>query len=84
MDPRRPPGETVAGDDSAGDMMREVGVPLEVIQQRVGPTSIRSTADIYGSLPENGDREVAGALELFRTACGADVVQGRPAESPPS
>ena len=65
--------------------MREVGVPLEVIQQRLGHASIRTTADIYGSLPENVDRDVAGRLDdLFRTACGADVVQGRPAESSPS
>ncbi|MGH9225755.1 MAG: tyrosine-type recombinase/integrase [Acidimicrobiales bacterium] len=37
---------------SAGHMMREVGVSLEVIQQRLGHASIRTTADIHGSLPE--------------------------------
>ncbi len=59
-------------------MMRELGVPLEVIQRRLGHASIRTTADIYGSLPERVDRNVAERLdELFRTACGADVVQPR-------
>jgi integrase len=63
---------------SAGHMMRELGVPLEVIQRRLGHASIRTTADIYGSLPERVDRNVAERLdELFRTACGADVVQPR-------
>ena len=33
---------------SAGHMMREGGVPLEVIQRRLGHASIRTTADIYG------------------------------------
>jgi len=63
---------------SAGHMMRELGVPLEVIQQRLGHASIRTTADIYGTLPERIDRAVADRLdELFRQDCGADVVQTR-------
>ena len=60
-------------------MLRERGVPLEVIQRRLGHASIRTTADIYGSLPERVDRPVAAKLDdLFRQAvaeCGADVVQ---------
>jgi len=73
---------------SAGHMLRELGVPLEVIQKRLGHSSIRTTADIYGSLPERVDRPVAEKLdEMFRSAmdaqsagttpgsCGADVVQ---------
>ena len=73
---------------SAGHMLRELGVPLEVIQKRLGHSSIRTTADIYGSLPERVDRPVAEKLdEMFRAApdagsrgatanfCGADVVQ---------
>ena len=73
---------------SAGHMLRELGVPLEVIQKRLGHSSIRTTADIYGSLPERVDRPVADKLdEMFRAAldagspgaasnfCGADVVQ---------
>ncbi len=67
-------------------MMREVDTPLEVIQQRMGHALIRTTADIYGSLPESIDQGVAAQLdELFRSARGvssphrsargADVVQ---------
>jgi len=66
---------------SAGHMMREAGVPLEVIQRRLGHASIRTTADIYGTLPEAVDRSAADKLDqLFASACGADVVQG-PANS---
>jgi len=54
---------------SAGHMLRELGVPLEVIQKRLGHSSIRTTADIYGSLPERVDRPVAEKLdEMFRYA----------------
>lgn len=54
---------------SAGHMMREVEVPLEVIQRRLGHASIRTTADIYGSLPERVDRAVADQLDaLFRAS----------------
>jgi integrase len=64
---------------SAGPVLREAGVPLEVIERRLGHASIRTTADIYGSLPERVDRPVADKLdELVRAAansCGADVVQ---------
>ncbi|MEA2686826.1 MAG: hypothetical protein QOE93_2021 [Actinomycetota bacterium] len=53
-------------------------MPLEVIQKRLGDASIRTTADIYGSLPERVDRGVADQLDgLFASACGADVVQGQ-------
>jgi hypothetical protein len=54
---------------SAGHMMREVGVPLEVIQRRLGHASIRTTADIYGSLPEKVDRAAADQLDqLFKAS----------------
>jgi integrase len=54
---------------SAGHMMREVGVPLEVIQRRLGHASIRTTADIYGTLPENVDRAAADQLDgLFKAS----------------
>jgi integrase len=57
---------------SAGHMLRELGVPLEVIQKRLGHSSIRTTADIYGSLPERVDRPVAEKLdEMFRDALDA-------------
>lgn len=54
---------------SAGHMMREAGVPLEVIQRRLGHASIQTTADIYGTLPENVDRAAADKLDgLFRAS----------------
>ncbi|HWE09532.1 MAG TPA: hypothetical protein VG325_09255, partial [Solirubrobacteraceae bacterium] len=65
-------------------MLRELGVPLEVTQRRLGHAPIRTTADIYGSLPGRVDRPVADKLDdLFRRATttsttasrGADVVQ---------
>lgn len=57
--------------------MRAAGVPLEVIQRRLGHASIRTTADVYGSLPESIDRAVADQLDdIFHPSCGADVVQG--------
>ena len=56
--------------------MRELGEQLEVIQRRLGHASIRTTADIYGSLPERVDRAVADQLnDLFTSGRGADVVQ---------
>lgn len=48
---------------SAGHHMRELGIGLEVIQRRLGHRSIRTTADVYGSLPESVDRSVAGMLD---------------------
>lgn len=48
---------------SAGHVMRELGVPLEVIQRRLGHASIRTTADIYGSLPASVDRAVADQID---------------------
>lgn len=50
---------------SAGHIMRELGVPLEVIQKRLGHRSIRTTADVYGSLPESIDRDVADRLDVL-------------------
>ena len=54
---------------SAGHMMREVGVPLEVIQRRLGHASIRTPAVIYCSRPETVDRAAADQLDgLFRAS----------------
>jgi integrase len=60
---------------SAGALMRELGVPLEVIQRRLGHASIRTTADVYGNLPESIDRAVADQLDslLGGNECGTDV-----------
>ncbi len=38
--------------------MPAAGVPLEVIQRPLGHASIRTTADVYGSLPESIDLAV--------------------------
>lgn len=43
-------------------LMREAGVPVEVASERLGHASIRTTIDIYGSLPEALDRRAADAL----------------------
>lgn len=62
---------------SAGYIMRAAGVPLEVIQRRLGHASIRTTADVYGSLPESVDRAVADQLDqLFRPDGGAATRHG--------
>lgn len=58
---------------SAGHLMRELGVPLDVIQRRLGHASIRTTADIYGSLPESVDRSVAEKLDKALTTGRAEA-----------
>jgi integrase len=71
---------------SAGHMMREVGVPLEVIQRRLGHASIRTTADIYGSLPEKVDRAAADQLDQLFKASKAepkDRAEDRPGQAAP-
>ena len=78
---------------SAGHLMREAGVPLEVIQRRLGHASIRTTADICGSLPASVDRAVADTLDdLFGATSSAPLVvqlwcspttgNGRPVRTP--
>jgi integrase len=62
---------------SAGHLMREAGVPLEVIQKRLGHRSIRTTADVYGSLPESVDRAVADQLEQILNFRGPNADHGR-------
>lgn len=61
---------------TGGDHMRQAEVALEVIQKRMGHSTIRTTADIYGSLPESVDQEAARRLDaLYRQAHGqsADI-----------
>jgi integrase len=48
---------------SAGDHLREEGVDLEVIKNRLGHSSIRVTADVYGSLPTQAEKAAAAALD---------------------
>lgn len=62
---------------SAGHLMRIAGGPLEVIRRRLGHASIRTTADVYGSLPESIDRAVADQLDdLLRPAGSPAAVHG--------
>lgn len=58
---------------SAGHIMREMGVPIEVIQKRLGHRSIRTTADVYGSLPESIDRGVANQLDAILSSLPSDA-----------
>ena len=63
---------------SAGHIMREAGAGLEAIQKRLGHASMRTTADVYGSLPAPVDRAIAADLDrLFRapaeTSCAPFV-----------
>lgn len=57
---------------SAGHMLRELGVPLEVIQQRLGHASIRTTADSTAPCPSAS----TGPWPTDSTSCSVpDVVQ---------
>jgi integrase len=61
---------------SAGHHMRETGEPLEVIQKRLGHASIRTTADVYGSLPVAVDKAASDRLNaMYESARGhfADI-----------
>jgi integrase len=53
---------------SAGHHMRETGEPLEVIQKRLGHASIRTTADVYGSLPVAVDKAASDRLNAVYEA----------------
>ena len=56
--------------------MRETGEPLEMIQKRLGHASIRTTADVYGSLPVAVDKAAANRLnEMYESSRGhfADI-----------
>jgi integrase len=56
---------------SAGHHMRETGEPLEVIQKRLGHASIRTTADVYGSLPVAVDQAASDRLNaLYESSRG--------------
>jgi integrase len=61
--------------------MREAGEGLEVIQNRLGHASIRTTADVYGSLPVSIDRAAADRLDaMYSEDRGhfADIESGTP------
>ena len=66
---------------SAGHIMRESGTPIEVIQKRLGHRSIRTTADVYGTLPESVDRRVADELGRMLEA---DADEDEDEDDPPA
>ncbi len=47
---------------SAGGLMRQAGVHTQVIRQRLGHASSRTTTDIYGWVPDETDEEAADAI----------------------
>ncbi len=56
---------------TSGGLLRQVGVHTQVIQQRLGHSSSRTTTDVYGWVPDETDQEAAAALEtLFTEAHG--------------
>ena len=53
---------------SSGGLLRQAHAHTQVIQQRLGHQSSRTTTDIYGWVPDETDEEAADALgELFDT-----------------
>jgi len=59
---------------STGGLLRQLGVHTQVIQQRLGHSSSRTTTDIYGWVPDETDEHAAKALdELFRSSRGLDA-----------
>jgi len=69
-------------------MIREVGVELEVIQRRMGHVSIRTTADIYGSMRRTSTgASPTGSMTLSRTPvvqmwCRTALPGRRPSSAP--
>ncbi len=56
---------------SAGGLLRQASVHTQLIQQRLGHSSSRTTTDTYGWVPDESDKEAAQALEaLFDTSRG--------------
>lgn len=59
---------------SAGHHMRETGEPLEVIQKRLGHASIRTTADVCGSLPVAVDKAAPDRLNAMYESVDVRIV----------
>ena len=56
---------------SAGGLLRQAGVHTQIIQQRLGHASSRTTTDIYGWVPDESEKAAATSLnDMF--------MQGRP------
>jgi len=45
-------------------MAREMGVSIEVISQRLGHTTIKTTSDMYGTIPSSLQKPLADELEV--------------------
>lgn len=43
--------------------MIEMGVHIEAIEQRLGPSSIRVTSDVYGALLPTVDESITAAFD---------------------
>jgi len=53
-----------------------INANIRVIQRRIGPSSIRVTFDVYGSvLPQVEELVTEGLTDLFCNARGAGVAQ---------
>jgi integrase len=61
---------------SAGGLLRQACVHTQIIQQRLGHASSRTTTDIYGWVPDETDKAAADSLNVMFTAVAA---QSRPA-----
>jgi integrase len=48
---------------SAGGLLRQANVHTQIIQQRLGHASSRTTTDIYGRVPDESDKRAAEALD---------------------
>jgi integrase len=53
---------------SAGGLLRQAGVHTQIIQQRLGQASSRTTTDIYGWAPGESEKAAATSLnDIFTT-----------------
>lgn len=61
---------------TANALMGYKGIPLEVASKRMGHSTIRLTADVYGHIFPSMQRDAANRLqELFEEICGNDKEQ---------
>jgi integrase len=58
---------------SAGGLLRQAGVHTQIIQQRLGHASSRTTTDIYGWVPDESEKAAAESLNAVFTARGQNA-----------